>query len=49
MYARTSPIVQILFSSWSFESSEDILRNQKFIIGLDLFSNQRFKYLALFG
>ena len=30
---RTSSIVQIIFSFWSFEISEDILRNQKFIIG----------------
>ena len=30
---RTSFIVQIIFSFWSFEISEDILRNQKFIIG----------------
>ena len=30
---RTSPIVQVIFSFWSFEISEDILRNQKFIIG----------------
>ena len=26
-------IVQVIFSFWSFEISEDILRNQKFIIG----------------
>ena len=45
----TSSIVQIIFSFWSFEISEGILRNQKFIIGLDSFSNQRFIYLALFG
>ena len=30
------------------EISEDILRNQKTIIGLDSFSNQRLIYLALF-
>ena len=35
---RTSSIVQIIFSFWSFEISEDILRYQK-IIGLDSFSN----------
>ena len=46
---RTSSIVQIIFSFWFFEVSDDILRNQKFIIGLDSFSNQRFIYLALFG
>ena len=45
----TSFIVQIIFSFWSFEISEGILRNQKFIIGLDSFSYQRFIYLALFG
>ena len=38
---RTSSIVQIIFSFWSFEISEGILRNQKLIIGLDSFSNQR--------
>ena len=30
---RTSSIVQIIFSFRSFEISEDILRNHKFIIG----------------
>ena len=30
---RTSSIVQVIFSFWSFEISEDILRNQKFVIG----------------
>ena len=30
---RTSSIVQVIFSFWSFEISEDILRNQTFIIG----------------
>ena len=38
---RTSTIVQIIFSFWSFEISEGILRYQKLIIGLDQFSNQR--------
>ena len=42
-------IVQIIFSFWSFKISEGILRNQKFIIGLDNVSSQRFIYLALFG
>ena len=28
---RTSPIVQIIFSFWSFEIREGILRNQKII------------------
>ena len=46
---RTSSIVQIIFSFWSFEISEDILRNQKFIIGLDSFSNQRSMYSDPFG
>ena len=39
--SRISSIVQIIFSFWSFEISEGILRNQKLIIGLDSFSNQR--------
>ena len=30
---RISSIVQVIFSLRSFEVSEDILRNQKFIIG----------------
>ena len=30
---RTASIVQVIFSFWSFEISEDILRTQKFIIG----------------
>ena len=38
---RTSSIVQIIFSFWSFEISGGILRNKKKIIGLDSFSNQR--------
>ena len=38
---RTSSIVQIIFSFSSFEIREDILRNQKIIIGLDSYSNQR--------
>ena len=46
---RTSSIVQILFSVWSFEISEGIQRNQNIIIGLDSFSNQRFRYLVPFG
>ena len=37
---RTSSIVQVIFSFWSFEISEDILRDQKFIIGYDSFSYQ---------
>ena len=40
--------VQIIFSFWSFEISEDILRNQTFIIGLDSFSNQYLIYLSHF-
>ena len=34
--------MQIIFFFWSFEISEGILRNQKIIIGLESFSNQRF-------
>ena len=45
---RTSSIVQIIYSVWSFEIN-GILRNQKFIIGLNSFSNQSFIYLTLFG
>ena len=43
---RTSSIVQILFSFWSFEIREDILRNKNDIIGLDSYSKQRSIYLA---
>ena len=32
-YPRISFIVQVIFSFWSFEISEDILRNLKIIIG----------------
>ena len=42
----TSSIVQILFTFWSFEISEDIMKNQKIIVGLDTFSNQYFIYLV---
>ena len=47
-YPRTSFIVQIIFSFWSFEISESILRSQKIIIGFVSISYQRFIYLALF-
>ena len=46
MSPRTSSIVQIIFSFWSFEISEDI---PKFIIGLETFSKQDFIYLVQFG
>ena len=49
MFRRTSSIVQIVFYFWSFEISEEILGNQKIIIGLDSFSNQSLIYLATFG
>ena len=39
----------VVLANWSFEISEGILRNQKFLIGLDTFSNQHFIYMALFG
>ena len=42
---RTSSIVQIIFSFWSFVISGGILRNQKIIIGLDSFSNQHLIYI----
>ena len=45
---RTSSIVQVIFSFWSFEISEYILRNQKLIIGQDSFSNQCLIYLVPF-
>ena len=45
---RTSSIVQVIFSFWSFEIREDILRNQKFIIGSDSFCNQYLIYLVPF-
>ena len=44
---RTSTIVQIIFYSWSFEISMNILRNQKYLIGLDSYSRQVFNYLDL--
>ena len=31
-FPRTSSIVQLLFSFWSFETSEGVMRNQKVII-----------------
>ena len=46
---HTSSIVQIIFSILSFEISKGILRNRKFIIGLDAFLFQRFVILDLFG
>ena len=36
---RTSSIVQIIYSFWSFEIREGIMRNSKIIIGFDSFSN----------
>ena len=33
---HTASIVQIIFSFWSFEIREGILRNQKIIIGFEL-------------
>ena len=44
MSPRTLSTVQI-FSFWSFEISEGILRNQK-VIGLDSFSNQGLNIFA---
>ena len=49
MSPRTSSIVQIIFSVWSFEISEGILRSRKIIIGLDSFTNQRLIILVPFG
>ena len=45
-YLRISSVVQRVFSCWSFEISEGILRIQKSIIGLVSFSNLR---LNIFG
>ena len=45
---RTSSIVQIIFSFWSFKISEGMLRNQNIIIGLHSCSNQRLIYLVPF-
>ena len=45
---RTSFIVQIILSFWSFEISDGILRNQKIIIDLDSFSYQGLICLAPF-
>ena len=45
---RTSSITLIVFSLKSFEISEDVLRNQKIIIGLDSFSNSvQYMWLCL--
>ena len=35
--SRTSSIVQIIFSFWSFEISDNILRNQICMLSLDAF------------
>ena len=37
---RLQPLVQFTFYFWSFEISVNILRNQKYIIGLDSYSRQ---------
>ena len=42
---RTSIIVQFIFNFWSFEISMNILRNQKYMIGLDSYSRQVSNYL----
>ena len=42
MSPSTSSIVQIIFSFRSFYISDGILSNQKFIIGLDSYSNRCF-------
>ena len=39
-FPRTLSMVHIIFSFWSVEISEGILRNQEIILGLDSFSNQ---------
>ena len=45
MSPRTSTIVQFIFYFWSFEISVNILRNQKYLIGLDSHSRQVSNYL----
>ena len=42
---RTSTIAQFIFYFWSFEISVNILRNQKYMIGLASYSRQVFNYL----
>ena len=49
MSPRTSSIVQIKFSFWSFEISEGILKNRENVMGVDSFSNQHLIYLTPFG
>ena len=44
-YPRISTTVQFIFYFWSFEISVNILRNQKYVIGLDSYSGQVFNYL----
>ena len=44
---RTPTIVQFIFSFWSFEFSERILRNQKFIIGLTIHFLTNYIWLCL--
>ena len=41
----TSTIVLFLIYFWSFEISVNIMRNQKYMIGLDPYSRQVFNYL----
>ena len=43
--SRTSAIVQLIFYFWPFEISVNILRNQKYMIGLVQYSRQIFNYL----
>ena len=43
---RTSTIVQFIFYFWSFEISVNLLRNQKYMIGLDFYSRQVFNYFG---
>ena len=44
-----SSILQIIFSFWSLEISEGILRNQKIFIHVDSFFNQSLIYFVSFG
>ena len=46
---RSSSVMQIIFSCWSFEISEGILRKPKIIICYDSFSTQRLICFPPFG
>ena len=43
---RTSTIVQLIFYFWSFDISVNILRNQKYMIGLGSYSRQVYPFTS---